>query len=305
MRIQSLHDLHFSFPDIDGFWDTQDLSATETKIRGHLPSGLSTTSSVHIEAMTQLARLFCLQGKLKEAREFLVFAETLLKELKEEDRKRAQTRYYLEEGRFYCLSMYPSRALDSFGKAWEMSSEVPELAVLAIDAAYMISITLPAKQGREWLQKAIQRAESSSDKLVRSWISHLYMATGWQAFDTHEFAKALSYFEKADQASFDEKTPVSRTLKWCTARCLRALNEFEKSLKIQQEISNELSEVGESNGYVYLEMAECYQALQDAEKARSYFELAFEKLKMDKWYSDNFDHDLSRIQKNSKKINSR
>jgi tetratricopeptide (TPR) repeat protein len=301
MRIQSLHDLHFSFPDIDGYWDTQDLEKTEKRIRTQLPTSGTSATSLQIEAMTQMARLVSLQGKLKEAREFLVFSEALLKALSPSERQRVQTRYYLEEGRYYCLSMFPSRALDSFQKAWELSSKDQKLDVLAIDAAYMISITVPAKQGKEWLQIAILRAEASKEHFVRSWLAYLYMATGWQAFDTHEYSRALGLFEKAQANSANEPPLFIRTLKWCSARCLRGMDQYEKSLQIQQEISDELSALGESNGYVFLEMAECYQALQQSEKARAHFELAFEKLKIDKWYSDNFDHDLTRIQKKSKK----
>lgn len=301
MRIQSLHDLHFSFPDIDGYWNIQNLEKTEEKIREKLFSEDSSSNAFQIETMTQLARLFGLQGKLKEAREFLIRADILLKELPSEEAIRPQTRYYLEEGRFYCLSMFPSRALDSFQKAWELSSKSPHLDILAIDAAYMLSITLPAKQGKEWLQIAVEKAENSKETFAQHWLSHLYMASGWQAFDMREFKRALEYFEKARRASKDENKLVMRTILWCMARCLRALSEPSKSLEIQQGIALALSEQGESNGYVFLEIAECYQALNQSEEARSYFELAYEKLKLNKWYSDNFNHDLSRIQKNSKK----
>lgn len=301
MRIQSLHDLHFSFPDTDGYWNVEDLAMTESKIRLQIPKINETPQPKQIEAMTQLARLFCLQGKLKEARDFLVFAETLLKDLSEKERTRPQVRYYLEEGRFYCLSMYPSRALDSFQKAFEISSESSELEIFAVDSAYMMSITLPAKQGSKWLQIAIEIAQKTKDSHGRQWQTFLYMADGWKAFDHHNYEKALSLFERAQSFSNDETPAVNRTIKWCTARCLRALNQIEKSLDFQMQISRELSQAGESNGYVLLEMAECYQILQKTEEARAYFQLAYDKLKIDKWFFDNCGADLSRMQKLIKK----
>lgn len=301
MRIQSLQDLHLSFPGIQGYWNMQDLEQTEKQIRAHFPLDETSANSAQVEAVTQMARLFSLQGQLKEARQCLVYSDLLLKSLDPDDLVRMKTRHYLEEGRFYCLSMIPFRALESFRKAWELSADVSDLDFLAIEAAYMISTTVPAKQGKDWLQRALDRLERSTEESLAHWRPHLYMAMGWQAFDARDFSTALEYFQKAYECVPDQKAPIAVTIKWCKGRCLRAMSDTAEALKIQEEIATMLAEKGDSNGYVLLEMAECFQQLQQAEKARNHFQLAFEKLKLDKWYCDNSDDELRRIQKNFKK----
>jgi tetratricopeptide (TPR) repeat protein len=300
VRIQSLYDRHLSFPDYDGYWDTHNLEETERQIRSRLPIGAEVVTPDQVEALTQAARVFCLQGKVKEARNFLLYAESLLKGISAEDAVKAQVRYHLEEGRVYCLSMYPSRALESFKQAWELSAGTGKFVFFAIDAAHMISITLPVKQGRDWLQRAVALAEKSENRQSSLWLPYLYMENGWLAFDINQFDSALAWFEKADRGLANNQS-LKRTLKWCKARALRAAKKYTVAVELQKEIFLEMSELGESNGHVSLEMAECYKLLNQEEEASTYFKLAYEKLKVDKWFSENYTQELSVIQKNSKK----
>lgn len=301
MRIQSLQDLHHSFPDIDDLWNISDLDQTESRIRSRLPLEGTTLTGPQVEAMTQLVRLYSLQGKTPEARATLDSLKTLLPLLDPKERTRPEIRCHLEEGRHYCLSMSPSRALESFSEAWQKATAA-QMDVFAIDAAYMISITVPVKQGKKWLQQAIEIAESSEDEFCKMWLSHLYMMDGWQAFDAHDFNRALVAFDKANsKCSLKESENKSRVFRWCKARTLRALGQYEKALKIQESLLEEMMQSGEGNGHVFLEIAECHLALQDPGKSKSFYEMAYDALKKDKWYTDNNDDELSRIQKNSKK----
>ncbi|MGZ3723287.1 MAG: hypothetical protein ACXVA9_10170, partial [Bdellovibrionales bacterium] len=68
MRIESLHDLHGQFPDIDGFWAFGDLIKTEANIRTRLPGEGVAWTPKSLEALTQLGRLQGLQGNLSVAR---------------------------------------------------------------------------------------------------------------------------------------------------------------------------------------------------------------------------------------------
>lgn len=303
MRIQSLYDLHMSFPDIDGYWNTQNLDETERRIRSQLPNGDEVVNHVQIEVLTQAVRLLCLQHKMVDAKNFLNYAETLLKDLKTEENIRLHIRYFLEAGRFYSLCKYPARALELFRRAWELSFQNKKLDYLAIDAAYMISITLPVKQSKSWFKSALEMAVAAeSNSLAARWKPYLYMQAGWQAYDLCEYESALKNFLQAQDLISTENVFMVRTLKWSSANTLRVLGRADEALKTQLEIFHELVSEGESNGYVYLELAECYQAIQDFENAAVYYERAFEKLKTNEWYSENFAHDLSEIQKKAKKI---
>jgi tetratricopeptide (TPR) repeat protein len=300
MRIQSLRDLHTSFPDIDGLWNVLDLTETENKIQALLPAEGLPYSASQIEILTQQVRLYSLQGKQDKARHLLEICQSLLQKLPVESRAQAEIRFYLEEGRYYCLSMYPAKALDSFRNAW-LAAEKIKSDIFAIDAAYMLSITLPAKQGKTWLQMAIKLAETSTNRFAAVWLSWLYMMEGWQAFDGRDFLKAKNLFEKA-LAQFERGS--SKTLyyplKWAQARTLRALGQSAAALATQEAIAVEMAGQGQSSGYVYLEIAECQRALENHEKAKSYYQLAHENLNKDVWYCENHKDDLTRILKNSK-----
>lgn len=301
MRIQSLYDLHLLIPDIDGFWDGRDLADTERLIRSNLPLGAGPVTAAQVEALTQAVRLFSLQGNMKVAKEFLVCAESHLKDLTTEERLKPQIRYFLEEGRLHSVAMNPKRALESFRQAWELSAKIKKLDFLLIDAAYMLSTTLPVKEGKEWLRLGLETAVKSEHQLSHKWLPFLHMAAGWQSFDMYEFAKALTYFEMANKVSTNAVTPtVSRIAKWCLGRALRTMSRFDEAIQIQLEIESEMSSHGLSNGYVYLELAECYQALFQTDKAQPYFEMAYEKLKTDKWFMENSESQLLSIQKKSK-----
>lgn len=213
-----------------------------------------------------------------------------------------KARCHLEEGRFFALSMNPVRALESFRFAWELVREKKELDYLAIDVAFMISVTLPNKQGRTWFKTAMQAAETCEDNSLASrWRSYLYMHAGWQLFDAHDFLKSLAYFKKA--LFFCDKADIYliQTLRWCEARVRRADGQTEAALTIQNEIfSDAINRIEEPNGFVYLEIGECYRAKQEFEKASVSFEIAYKKLMQNKWYSENFDDDLKEILKKSK-----
>lgn len=301
MRIQSLRDLHLLFPDVDGFWNTQNLNETESRIRAKLPFGEAAVSSYQIEVVTQAARLFCLQEKMTEAKDFLNCAEICLKDIQSEEALKLKVRFFLEKGRYYSLSMNPTKAIESFQMAWNLVSTDKKLNYLAIDTAFMISITLPNKDGKKWLKMALEMAENSeAESLASRWRCYLYMQTGWQSFDSHDFSSSLSYFEKAQLCCDKENEFLSRILKWCCARVKRAMGQIDMALAIQNEILLGVLDASVSDEFVYLEIAECYQAKQDFSKAAENFEIAYEKLKDNQWYNANFSDELKQILKKAK-----
>ncbi|MGZ3724677.1 MAG: hypothetical protein ACXWQQ_02715 [Pseudobdellovibrio sp.] len=301
MRIQNLRDLHLFFPDIDGFWNHQNLIETEQRIRAELPFGEGAVSASQIEALTQAVRLFCLQGKMKEAKEFLSGVEQHLKVIAAEDSQRLRVRYFLEEGRYFSLSMSPVRAIESFRQAWEIAHKIKKLDFFAVDAAYMVSITLPVKARKDWLNKALEISEASeAGSLAAKWRPYLCMQTGWYFFDSHDFFGAQEYFNKARSYCDEENIFLARNLKWCSARVARAMGQFDTALATQKEILMEMTLAGEEDGFVYLEIAECCQSKQDYAMAAVNFGKAYERLKENNWYSENFSDNLKEILKKSK-----
>jgi len=300
MRIQSLRDYHLFFPDLDGFWDPLNLAETESRIRMALPNSKEVTGPLHVAAVTQAVRLFSLQNKMPQAKEFLRYAEHFLLDLDPEEKTKLQVRFFLEEGRFFNLSMNPVRALESFRKAWLLSQDVKKLDYLAIDAAFMISVTLQAKQGKDWFNVAFGMAEGSElSSPAAKWKSYLFAEAGWKAFDSKEYGAALTFFEKAAVAS-EINNYFSRTVKWSIARVKRALGDIDEALALQNNLLFEMTDKLEPNAFIYLEIAECYQAKHELSKAAPNFQRAYEGLQNNEWYSENYVNELKDILKKSK-----
>jgi tetratricopeptide (TPR) repeat protein len=292
---------HLAFPDIDGFWENDDLNRTETKIRAMVPSFETKWTGQQLQLATQLARVLALQGQLPEARQTLIACEKHLADLNEAEKVEAEIRLHLEQGRFDCLSNSPAKGIHSFKLAW-ISAEKAQQIVHLIDAAYMFSITLPAKSGREWLERAMKLAQGTNDPRANQWWPHLYIAEGWFYFDSHQFDKALLSFDQAAKAMGDSKdASLEKNIAWCRGRTLRATGKINEALQIQEATLKNLNAHTGNNGFIYLEMAECYLALQNHEKAQAAFLSAHEYLHQYKWYADNHADELERMKKLGKK----
>jgi tetratricopeptide (TPR) repeat protein len=302
MRIESVRDLHGQFPDIDGYWGSDDLAAIEATIRSVVPTGLEGEwSPAALDAVTQLVRVQNLQGKITEAKETLELARKLIMAIDPPKRVRLEIRLLLEEGRHLCLSMMPAKAQVHFNQAWNKATEATEV-FLAIEAAVMLSISQPPKYQNEWLQSAITLAEKTDVAQAKLWLAQLYLMDGWHAFDFRRFEDALRSFKQALDRPRERGEMTSVILiKWCIARVLRALGRTQEALEIQKELLIEVANEGKLNGHVFLEMAECLQLLRKSEEAKGYFEAAYKELSVNGWFSDNKSSELSRMQELYKK----
>jgi tetratricopeptide (TPR) repeat protein len=296
MRIENLHEAIAYFPDIDGFWSTGDLADAETRIREQLPADWATDwKAQSVELLTQLARVQGMRGDLERAQATIDQSRQMIADSRENFGARAEVRWRLEQGRIFCMGMNLRKANDMFAQAWTQASE-NGLAFFAIDAAMMLFLTRPPKQQNEWLQRALSLANSSSDKHVRLWISQLLYFEGWTAFDSHQFDKALACFEKAmSEPRATDSNGRWMALQWSRARMMRALGQTEQALEIQNTLFEEMRIRGKVSGYVYLELAECQQLLNQREPAKANFELAFTELSNDPWFADNRSDELNRM----------
>jgi tetratricopeptide (TPR) repeat protein len=297
MRIESVRDLHSQFPDIDGYWNHEDLAATEANLRAVLPADSSGEwSTTALNAVTQLVRAQYLQGKSGEAKETLELARKVIFALEPARRGRDEIRLLIEEGRHLCMSMMPSKAQVHFQQAWTSATTAGE-TFLAIEAAVMLSISQPPKFKNDWLQRAIELAEKTDVAQAKLWLAQLYLMDGWHAFDFRRFEDALKSFKMALERPRERGEMTSLILiRWCVARALRALGRNQEALDIQKELLIEVSNDGKLNGHIFLEIAECLQLLKKTEEAKSFFESAYKELSVNGWYSDNKASELSRMQ---------
>ena len=99
--------------------------------------------------------------------------------------------------------------------------------------------------------------------------------------------KALAIFEKNlayYQAEQPEQKQYIRIAKWAIAKMLRLLNRIEEALPLQLALEAEYAAEGEEqDGFVFEELAECYLAKGEEERARAYFAKAHEQLSQVGW----------------------
>jgi len=288
-----------ALPDFNMLWDYTKPEATEKKFKELLPvAKRSGDMSYYTQLLTQIARTQGLQRKFKEAHQTLDEAEKLLTE----GLKTSRVRYLLERGRVINSSGEPLQSKECFLKAWELS-KAANLDNYAVDALHMLGIVDPPEKQLDWSIQALEIAEKSKDKRVKTWLGPLYNNIGWTYHDLGQYEKALSYFEKGlvfRQSIKDAHG--TRIAKWTVAHAYRSLGRVDEALKILVELEVEYQDAGlEQDGYVLEEFAECYMLNGNRSAARKYFSLAYDVLSKDKWLVENEPSRLKRIKDFSNK----
>ena len=277
---------------IDALWDYDHPNKSEAAFRRALETlDRQADPALRLELLTQIARAQGLQRHFDEAHATLDTVEAQL------DRAppRARVRYLLERGRVYNSSGQPERAQPYFGEAWELASTAGE-DILAIDAAHMLAIIAPPEASLEWNQHALELAEHSSAPRALHWRSTLYNNIGWAYHDAGDYEQALATFQKATASRRAEGDPaLIRIAVWAEARTLRSLGHVEEALALQQELLREFDALGEQDGYVYEELAECLATLGRDDEARPYFAHAYETLSRDPWLAESEPARLERL----------
>jgi tetratricopeptide (TPR) repeat protein len=268
---------------IDALWDYDHPAESEAAFRRALKTlDEQTDPALQLELLTQLARAQGLQRRFDEAHATLDAVESQL----DGSTPRVRVRYLLERGRVYNSSSQPERAQPYFAEAWELASAAGE-DILAIDAAHMLAIIAPPEASLQWNQRALEMAERSPTPRALHWRSSLYNNIGWTYHDAGDYEQALTAFQKATASRRAEGDPaLVRIAVWAGARTLRSLGRVEEALALQQELLREFDALGEQDGYVYEEIAECLVALGRDDEARPYFARAYETLSRDPWLAE-------------------
>ena len=282
-----------SQPDqIDALWDFDHPAESEAAFRRALQEwDAQADLNLQLELLTQIARAQGLQRRFDEAHATLDTVEVQLGQAT----SRVFIRYLLERGRVYNSSRQPERAKSYFAGAWELASTAGE-DILAIDAAHMLAIIASPEASLEWNERALELAERSSAPRALHWRGTLYNNIGWTYHGAGEYEQALATFQKATASRRAEGNPaLIRIAVWAEARTLRSLGRVEEALALQQELLREFDALGEQDGYVYEEIAECLAALGRDDEARSYFARAYEALSRDPWLAESEPARLERL----------
>ncbi len=278
------------FFDFDSLWDYSNPHQTEMKFREILLQ-VPENNPAYLELLTQIARSQGLQQKFDRAHLTLDQVERRLGNYA----SRAKVRFHLERGRVFNSSGNPEAAHPFFEQALDMAKKLSE-DFYAVDALHMLAIVSPPASSLDLNLLAIQLAESSDQENVRNWLGSLYNNTGWAYHDMGDYESALKIFQKAEAVRKSKRNVNElRIATWCVARTLRSLNRIEEALSKQMALKAEYEAAGESDGYVFEEIGECYLALNRADEAQPYFAKAYEVLAQDTTLAEKDPERLARL----------
>ena len=284
-------------PDFDALWDYGNPTSTEAAFRALLDQPMEPSSRA--ELLSQIGRTLGLQRRFEEAHEILAEAFELAG-----DDSIARCRCRLEKGRAFNSAGEKERALQCFhnalteaeraeteGRGEGPNGRTPDF--YSVDALHMLAIAAPSEEQMAWHEKAIARAEASSNAKTRNWMGSLTNNLGWTLHDAGRYEEAMAVFEKA--LKFREEQGVEeniRVAKWTIARVKRSMGRYEEAL------AEQLALLGgdQSDGYGEEEVAENLLALSREEEARPHFARAYELLSKDPWLVANEKERLERLQ---------
>jgi len=281
-------------PDFNKMWDYNNPTETEIKFRALVEDAKANDIEYYGELLTQIARIQGLQRKFEEADKTLEMA----KEYAIDKYPTVKIRYILEKGRVLNSSGKGEESIPVFKEAYDFGMK-HKLDFYTLDAAHMLGIVNIPEVQLEWNLKALKIAETSEDKRVKGWLGPLYNNIGWTYHDLEKYEEALDLFLKG----YDWRVSVkdengARIGKWTIGRAQRSLKRYDEALKTQMEVQDDFVKAGlEPDGYLYEEMAELHLIKGQADIARKYFELAWEKLSQDQWMMDNETERMNRLKK--------
>jgi tetratricopeptide (TPR) repeat protein len=275
---------------LDGQWDYANPSASEERFRAELARWPAGDPQALIVA-TQIARAQGLRHRFAEAHATLDGVAARL----DTAPSHVRIRYLLERGRAFNSAGSRERAVPLFAEALSLA-ECADDEFYAVDAAHMLGIASPPGEALGWNLKALALAGKAADPRARRWDASLYNNIGWTWHERGDDATALAYWEKAlaaRKAAGDARR--TRETDWTVARGLRALGRFDEAQAIQLSLVAELDRIGESDGYVFEELAEISLARGDAAGARIWAAKAHAALKDDASLKENEPARLARL----------
>ncbi len=264
--------------ELDRLWDFDDPAASERRFAELVErAGNEHDGAFLTEVLTQLARAQGLQRRFDDARRTLVEADRALRP----GDRRGHVRLLLERGRVDRSEKRDDLGRGAFLDAWELARAAGEDG-LAVDAAHMLGIIEPPEIAREWNERAMELARASADPVARRWVGSLANNIGWARYEVGDLDGAIALFEQSRDAFLsDRRDDRARVARWSIARCLRSRSDVADALDEQEALLAELDALGQTDGYVLEEIAECLLALGRADEARPFFARAYAELCVD------------------------
>jgi len=185
----------------------------------------------------------------------------------------------LERGRLFNSAGSPAEAVPFFETAWMLAQQAGDHD-LAVDAAHMIAIAVPLPAAADWTRKALAYMDLNSTSAF--WRPMLHHNLGWTYFEAGRFDQALASFIREERLRKQAGSPQAlKIARYAVVRTLRALGQFEEAIDIGEMAVALADQVNDPAPFLYEELAECYAANGNHERAQYFARRAHQALSGD------------------------
>ncbi|MBS1718897.1 MAG: tetratricopeptide repeat protein [Armatimonadetes bacterium] len=261
--------------DIRSMWNFRDPEASEATFRAAM-EGASDDDRFILQ--TQIARTYGLRNDFAKAKEELKSLEFGLAKTSPE----GQVRHALEWGRAHCSPAHPEDAITDADRqtARDANLRAAEIAkaagldALEIDALHMMTMVDSAPEDQIlWNERALAAMERSDQPDAKRWEGSLRNNLGYAYRLAGRYDESLIELDKCRAFHAGNGNVYGeRVARWMTARTLRDMGRYQEALDIQHALEKEFEADGETDTYVFEELAALYRATGDEDKAKVYDE---------------------------------
>jgi tetratricopeptide (TPR) repeat protein len=259
--------------NINQLWDYSQPALSKERFRVALASASPEDALI---LTTQIARTYGMRQDFATARRILAEIAPQIAQATAEP----QVRYWLELGRTYASAMHfpesqtdaaTAQARAAFTHAYRLA-QAATLDYLAIDALHMHVFveTEPAAQ-LQWNLEAVAYLEASQQPEAKKWEASLRHNLGYTLQQQKRYEEAISQYELSHEAHRrNGNTGGERIARWMIAATYRAMGRLADALALQLELEQAHAADGDTDPYVFEELAALYQALGDEVRAQHY-----------------------------------
>ncbi len=254
--------------ELDALWDFARPALSEQRFRDALRQHQGDDALL---LRTQIVRALGLQGRFDAALQELDAIEPLLAGAGATPR--VQT--WLERGRVLRSSGQADQSGPWFQRAFELADR-ERLEFLAVDALHMQALVQATPEAQIMVnRRVVDRARQAQDPRARRWEAVALNNIGSALNQAGRHTEALEVLRQA-QAAYERagRAHNVRVARWMVAHTLRLVGRLDEALAMQRALEVDWAAAGDSDPYVFDELATLHAARGDADRATYYRALA-------------------------------
>lgn len=261
-----------SADQLTGLWDFSRPEVSEERFRAAMKDGDDDDRFI---LSTQVARSYGLRGDFAKAKEVL---DNLGPE--EPRSHRVQAWYFLERGRALVSATHDQASLTpadlAEARRWYekaiASAQASGQESLVIDAMHMMVLVDrdPADQ-LKWNRTILEFIAQSSDEDTKGWLGPIHNNLGYALHLNGQFDEALVEFGRSRNA-YEARNDWAnmRIENWMIAWTYRVMGRTLDALDLQRRNEEDNDRAGTPDVYVFDELAQLYELLEDRERSELY-----------------------------------